>query len=34
MAGIDHKGEGNKIKQNFLTHKNILVIYGENINNS
>jgi hypothetical protein len=31
MVGTNHKGKGNKIKLNFLTYKNILIIGGENI---
>ncbi len=33
MIGIDHKGEEEKIKLNFFTNKNTLIIYGENIYN-
>jgi hypothetical protein len=33
MVGIDHRGEGKKIKQSFLTYKNVLIIYDENICN-
>jgi hypothetical protein len=33
LVGIDHRGEGEKIKLKFLTNKNTLINYGENILN-
>jgi hypothetical protein len=33
MVGTDHSGEGEEIKLKFLTNKNTLINYGENIFN-
>jgi hypothetical protein len=33
IIGTDHRGEGEKIKLKFLTNKNTLINYGENIFN-
>jgi hypothetical protein len=33
MVNTDHRGEGKKIKLNFLNYKNILITESENIYN-